>query len=45
VNHVVSRFFGGSPHDLVLNLIESEQIDERELERLRELIARKDGRA
>jgi predicted transcriptional regulator len=45
VNHVVSRFFGGSPRDLVLNLIESEQIDDRELERLRELIARKEGRA
>jgi predicted transcriptional regulator len=45
VNHVVSRFFGGSSRDLMLNLIESEQLDDAELERLRELIARKDGRA
>ena len=45
LNHVVSRFFGGSPRDLMLNLIESEQIDDAELERLRALIARKDGRA
>ncbi len=45
VNHVVSRFFGGSSRDLMLNLIESEQLDEAELERLRALIAKKDGRA
>jgi predicted transcriptional regulator len=45
VNHVVSRFFGGSSRDLMLNLIESEQLDDAELERLRELIARKDGRS
>jgi predicted transcriptional regulator len=45
VNHVVNRFFGGSPRDLVLNLIESEQLDEAEWERLREMIARRDARA
>jgi len=45
VNHVVSRFFGGSPRELVLNLLESEELDEAELERLRALIARTDGRA
>jgi len=45
VNHVVSRFFGGSPRELVLNLIESEQLDDEELERLRALIARKDANA
>jgi predicted transcriptional regulator len=45
VNHVVSRFFGGSPRDLVLNLIESEQLDDAELERLRALIARKGDHA
>ncbi len=39
VNHIVSRFFAGSPRDLVLNLLGSETIDEAELERLRSLIA------
>ena len=38
VQHVVSRFFNNSPRDLVLNLIESEQVDEGELDRLREII-------
>lgn len=38
VNHVLSRFFDGSPRELVLNLLESEAVDARELERLRELI-------
>jgi predicted transcriptional regulator len=41
VNHVVARFFGGSPRDLVLNLLETESIDEAELARLRELIDKK----
>jgi predicted transcriptional regulator len=39
VNHIVSRFFAGSPRELVLNLLGSETIDEAELERLRSLIA------
>ena len=38
VNHVLSRFFGGSPRELVLNLLESEAVDDSELDRLRELI-------
>lgn len=41
VNHVVSRFFGGSPRELVLNLLESETIDDAEFVRLREMIDRK----
>jgi predicted transcriptional regulator len=41
VDHVVSRFFGGSPRDLVLNLLESEKLDDAELERLRAMIAEK----
>lgn len=41
VRHVVSRFFGGSPRDLVLNLLASEDVDDAELARLRELIDRK----
>lgn len=38
VNHVLSRFFDGSPRELVLNLLESEAVDDKELDRLRELI-------
>jgi predicted transcriptional regulator len=38
VNHVLSRFFDGSPRELVLNLLESEAVDASELARLRELI-------
>lgn len=38
VNHVLSRFFDGSPRELVLNLLESEAVDAAELARLRELI-------
>ncbi len=41
VAHVVSRFFNNSPRDLVLNLLESEEVGEAELQRLRELIDRK----
>ena len=41
VQHVVSRFFNNSPRELVLNLLESEHIDDAELQRLRELIDRK----
>jgi predicted transcriptional regulator len=38
VQHVLSRFFDGSPRELVLNLLESEAVDDGELDRLRELI-------
>ena len=41
VAHVVSRFFNNSPRELVLNLLESEDVDDAELQRLRELIERK----
>ena len=41
VAHVVSRFFNNSPRDLVLNLLESEDVDDAELQRLRDLIERK----
>jgi predicted transcriptional regulator len=38
VRHVLSRFFRDSPELLVLNMLEDEQIDAAELERLKELI-------
>jgi predicted transcriptional regulator len=44
VQHVLSRFFDGSPRELVLNLLETEAVDERELDRLRELIDKAKGK-
>jgi predicted transcriptional regulator len=38
VQHVVSRFFNGSPGELVLNLLESERVDDDELARLGEIL-------
>jgi predicted transcriptional regulator len=40
VQNVVSRFFNNSPRELVLNLIESGDVDDAELARLREMIDR-----
>jgi predicted transcriptional regulator len=39
VRYLVSRFFRNSPELLVLNLLEDEQLDEKELRRIRDLIA------
>ena len=39
IRHLVSRFFGGSPGKLVLNLLENEQLDAEELERIRHKIS------
>lgn len=41
VSHVVSLFFNNSPRELVLNLIESDEIDEAELAHLRTLLDKK----
>jgi predicted transcriptional regulator len=38
VDHMVSRFFNNNPSELVLNLIESEKLDDAELARLRAII-------
>ena len=38
VRYVVSRFFRNSPELLVLNLLEDEEIDPKEMRRLRKLI-------
>ena len=40
VRDLLSRFFGNSPELLVLNMLEDEQIDRQELERLKGLIER-----
>ena len=39
VRHLVSRFFRNSPELLVLNLLEDENLDARELQRIRTLIS------
>jgi hypothetical protein len=38
VRHLVSRFFGGSPGELVLRMLEEEAIDVEELERIKKKI-------
>lgn len=38
VRHVISRFFDGSPSELLLNVLADEDLDEAELERLRRII-------
>ena len=43
VRHILSRFFDGSPRELVLNLLESEAVDAKELDRLRELLDKAKG--
>ena len=40
VRHLVSRFFGNSHEQLVLNILEEGSIDAEELERVRQLIER-----
>ncbi len=38
VRYLVSRFFDGSPEELVLNLLKDEELNEEELSRLRRII-------
>jgi predicted transcriptional regulator len=38
LSHLVSRLFNNSPSLLVLNVLEDERIDPREIERLRKLL-------
>jgi len=40
VSHLVSRFFGNSHEQLVLNILEESEIDAEELARLRQLLER-----
>jgi predicted transcriptional regulator len=44
VQHTLARFFGGSPRELVLNLLKSERVDDAELDRLRALIDEAKGK-
>ncbi len=38
IRHLVSRFFGNSHELLVLNILEDQKVDARELERLRKML-------
>lgn len=40
VGYVLKQFFDGSPRDLLLNLLESEKVDDAELRRLRTVLDR-----
>ena len=39
VGDLVNRVFGGSPAELVNHLLESDQVDKRELERIKKLVS------
>lgn len=39
IKHLVQRFFGSSQEALVLNILQNRQVDQGELERLRQLLA------
>jgi predicted transcriptional regulator len=38
IRHLVRRFFGGSRQQLLLNLLEEEELEEKELERIKKMI-------
>ena len=40
IRHLVSRFFGNSAEELVLNILEDQGVDAEELLRLREMLQR-----
>jgi BlaI family transcriptional regulator, penicillinase repressor len=39
IRHLVTRFFGGSRQQLLLNLLEDEEFDEKELQRIKKRIS------
>jgi len=40
IRHLISRFFGNSHEELVLNVLEDRGLDSNELQRLREMLHR-----
>jgi predicted transcriptional regulator len=44
IRHLVSRFFRDSHQDLVLNILEDQGIGAEELDRLRKMLDRRDGK-
>ena len=45
IRHVLSRFFDNSPELLVLNVLEQESVDMKELQRLRRLVEAKERKS
>ena len=43
IRHLMSRFFDNSPETLVLNLVESEELDARDLDRIQKMIEEADS--
>jgi len=43
IKHLVQRFFGSSQEALVLNILEERQVDQGEVDRLRQLLADQPG--
>ena len=41
IGYVLNRFFNNSPEQLVLNMLESEKLNSKELEKLKKLLAKK----
>jgi len=41
IGYVLNRFFNNSPEQLVLNMLESEKLNPRELEKLKKMLAKK----
>ena len=44
IRHLISRFFGNSHEELVLNVLEDQGVDAEELARLRQMLQRSDGK-
>ena len=44
LRHLVSRFFGNSTEELVLNLLKNDELSEAQLRRIRQLIAQEEER-
>ena len=44
IKHLVQRFFGSSHQALVLNILEEQQIDQAELQRLQQMLSRQEGK-
>lgn len=42
LRHLIRRFFDGSPSQLVLNLLRDDELDEAEVERLKQLVQEED---
>lgn len=44
IRHLIGRFFGDSHEELALNILEDRGLDSDEIQRLRQLLQRSDGR-